>query len=898
MYFRSIFIKTKITQKLSGECLFFLQKVQFPKSLFSSIRLFLLFILLTYPSLGSGQSLQEFKAIWINESREYLLNNQKPLPYLQSGFHQFSRLQDNDLSEGLDLDWEKFSIVPASPVTKSKKFDPAPQFNFEETSNHNPQYLPFFTGEKSSEFYNKISANLPRIRKPDYTSSSLAKLSFKFYGNNVAITFDKLMSLQANQPISKEIVVGFWKNFIVANSNHLVNQLMAYRDRLGLNDWGYFLLVKSCSKSIYPDNECGSTLLSWALMIRSGYDVKIGFNQLGGSILYPTSSKIYGIPSVNIKGTVYYIDGAISSFPLISYFSNHPGATGVIHLKFNKSLNFQGEAQSKKFQIQWDNKLYEFNLKYNPEVIQFLEAYPQTDPELYFDAPFTYLVKEGLTKQFKSVLTVMKKEEAAAFLQQFVQKSFSYRPFNDIFGYDRFMFPEELLFKDESNDKGKALLFAWMIKNLMNQQAALVEFPGFHSVAISLGKAMDGDNFLIDGKCFTIADPTFNNAPIGLLMKEFYPLKPIIIPLTDNFDSENQETKIWKLATDFGAERTGIGADFLKDESGSSYITGFFNEKSSNNSPSSPTPFVAKFDENNTLVWMVKFRSDGKAFGLELKQFDKNEFYLAGSFHGELECNGIKIQSDLSEPDLFFAQFDKTGEIGWMVKSGLDELEEDTKLFYTVRFSRSGAIQSVRLSNEDERTGTTGFLQSSNEGLCYTASRYQTIGLDKASEEPIMKPLIRFRQNLSRMKQLGIEKSIAGLASIFNSLINPGDQLTGTELASLRQEKPEIGSYPFHNLEETIQKIKLIRNFDGIVEVYTVDAKPIKFSSIKILNKSHFVIIPLDNNDLKIKVIDGIFYDSIALTEPINSLIVDLSANSIILDLGVDHQTVSRNLRN
>jgi len=378
-------------------------------------------------------------------------------------------------------------------------------------------------------------------------------------------------------------------------------------------------------------------------------------------------------------------------------------------------------------------------------------------------------------------------------------------------------------------------------------------------------------------------------------MKEFYPLKPFVIPLKDVLESENQEARIWKLATAFGAERSGTGSDFLRDENGSTYITGFFNEKSSSNS-ASPTPFLAKFDENNALVWMVKFRSDGKAFGLELMQLDRNEFYLAGSFRGDLECNGIRIQSDPSDPDLFFTQFNKQGEIGWMVKSGLDDLEEDTKLFYTVRFSRSGDIKSVCLANEDERTGTTGFQQSTNEGLCYIASRYQTTGLDKTSEEPIPKSAVRFRQNLNRMKQLGIEQSIAGLASLFNSLINTGDQLTGSELSNLRPEKWQPGSGPFSNLTETIQKIKLIKNFDGIIEIYTTDAKPIKISSFRVANMAHFKMTPLDNNDLKIKVIDGVIYESGTLIEPVNSLIIDLSTGIIFVDMGIDHQTVSKNL--
>lgn len=833
----------------------------------------------------------------MNESREYLLNNQKPLPYLQSGFHQFSRVQDNDFTDVLERDWEKFSIIPGNPVPKSKKFDQAPHFNFEETSYHNPQFLPCFTSDPDEEGLEEGSANLPRIRKPEYTSSSPLKLNFKFYGNSIALTYDRLLSLPVNQPINKDIVADYWKKFTVSNSHHFVNQLMIYRDRLGLNDWGYFLLVKGCSSALYPNDESGATLLSWSLMIRSGFDVKIGFNQLGASILFPSASKINGISSVKINGSEYYIDKPISSFPISTYVPKHSGATGVIHLKFIQSLNFQGEVLTKKIQFSWDKKLYDFNLKYNPEVIRFLEEYPQTSPELYFDAPFTFLSGESLLRQFKPVLSAMKLEEGAAFLQQFVQKSFAYRPYNDLYGYDRFMFPEELLFKDESNDKGKALLYSWMISNLLNQKAALVEFPGFYSVAISLNQPMEGDNFLIDRKSYTIADPTFDNAPIGLVMKEFYPLKPLVKPLKNDAEEAYRQEKIWKLARAFGAERSGAGKDFLKDEDGNSYLTGFIKEKYKAGSPAVPAPFIAKFDQNNVLAWMVKFRSSNRAFGLELKQLDRNEFYLAGSFRGEIECNGIKLQSPTSDPDLFFAQFNSLGEIEWMSKSGLEELEEDTKLFYIVRFSRSGEIQSVQLSNEDERTGKTEFRQVDNEGLCYIASRYQTTGLDKESEETTTRSTLRFRQSLNRMKQLGIEPTIACFASLFNSMIYSGSQLTGSDLSSFNLDKEQPGNSSLSNLFGVIQKTKLIKNEGGIVEIYTVEANPLKISSFKISNRTHLKIIPLDNNDLKIKVIDGIEFDSGTQKENVNSFVIDLSTGNILLDLGKEHQLVSRNLR-
>lgn len=844
-----------------------------------------------------GQTIKDFKEIWVNESKEFLLNNQNPLPYLQSGFFYFAREYDNSLTEELENNWEKFSVSIGTPVPKSKRFEPAPRFSFDETAYHSQQYLPCFDAESAEETSRQNFSNLPRMRKPDYTISNPQKQIFKFYGNTISITYDKLLAFPVNQAVSKEVAVEFWKRFVVANSNHLVNQLNIYRDRLGLNDWGFMSLVKSCAKALYPTDESGETLLTWALMIRSGYDIKIGFNQLGSTVLYPTTLALYGTSSVKINDTVYYLDKSIYSFPITTYSARHPGATGVINIKITKSLNFQGETQVRKIQYTWDKKSYEFNFKYNPELIRYLEEYPQTDPKVYFDAPFSYLSGESLLKQFRPILAGMKFEEGAAFLQQFVQKSFAYRPYNDIYGYDRFMFPEELLSKEESNDKGKSILFAWMVTNLLNKNAALVEFPGFFSVAIFLGHPIEGDNFLIDGKSYTIADPTFENAPIGLVMKEYYQLKPYVRLLNIEKEEEFQKSKVWKLATAFGAERSGSGIDFVKDESGNSYITGYFKDKNASNPSLAPSPFVAKFNGKNILEWMIKFRSTGKAFGLELRQFDRDEFYLAGSFRGELEHNGMRIQTPSSDPDLFFAQFNRKGEIGWLRKSGLDDLEEDTKLFYIVRFTRSGEIQSTQLANEDERFLVSGFQRTDNEGLCFVASRYQTTGLYRENAASTVKAAYLFRQNFNRLKQLGIDKTISYSVSLFNALNIPGSHFTGSDLASFGQAKLQAWGGSLPALTETVQKIRLIKNDNGIIGLYTIDSKPFKFLFFRFSNLARLKVIPLDNNDLKIMVIDGIFYESGVVNEKVNTAIIELSTGNIVIDLGANHQILTRNLK-
>jgi len=147
------------------------------------------------------------------------------------------------------------------------------------------------------------------------------------------------------------------------------------------------------------------------------------------------------------------------------------------------------------------------------------------------------------------------------------------------------------------------------------------------------------------------------------------------------------------------------------------------------------------------------------------------------------------------------------------------------------------------------------------------------------------------------MRQLGTDVTTATLTSLLKSLINTGNQLSGSDLASFRQEKLLTSSNSVSNMTKIIQKIKLLRNDYGIVEIFTTDSKSFKVLSFSIANKSHLMIIPLDNNDLKINVIDGIDLESGNSREKVNSLIIDLSCSTVILDIGSDHQIISRNFK-
>ena len=139
-------------------------------------------------------------------------------------------------------------------------------------------------------------------------------------------------------------------------------------------------------------------------------------------------------------------------------------------------------------------------------------------------------------------------------------------------------------------------------------------------------------------------------------------------------------------------------------------------------------------------------------------------------------------------------------------------------------------------------------------------------------------------------------KGVCTLAAVCQALFYPGNQFAGSDLLTLLQDKTQSVDGPSASLTGTIQKLKLIQNKGGIIQIHTTNATPIKISFLTIFNSAHLKIIQMDNDDLKIVIIDGVAFESGAIREKINSLLIELSSGNILLDLGRDHLVLAKNL--
>jgi hypothetical protein len=837
-----------------------------------------------------GQSGNDFSQLWQESKIGYLKGQHQNDLLSRADFYNYARIRDEEFSECLKESWRDYSILPGILEEPHSTAFLQPVFNYSTLDITSPVKLPF-SGVIGSPGAGIVPIRMiPRIRKPESEVFTPIKKTFLFYGQQINLCFDRLLLLCTTASVSEDSVSVFWESFSRTNSNGLVDQLMDYRDLLGLGDWGYFLLVKAVSNHLFADNRWRSDQLAWALMIRSGFDVRLAFNQNSTTLLFPSENTIYSRQFVEIGQKRYYLDREMNSQLLVTCPNPFPDTGGMIDLKFYKSLNFTGKLSVQKFATHWNNQKYEFSLRFNPDIIRFCNDYPHTDSSIYFEAPVSSAFKEDVLRQLYPLLSKITKTGAASFLQQFVQREFKY--FHE-YKKDEMVsgrFAEEVIASKSGDDRGKSVLFSWLVHSLLHLPVVGVQLPGYYTTAIGYSETLEGDAYSYKQKEYIITDPTFLNAPIGMMIPEFSGLTARLIDLSGSGFSPNNIEEIWKQAGTMGAKRGGASQDLCFDRQGRALITGYFADKRSGH------PFVASISEGNSLHWVRKFEGEGKASAFAITELNDNEIYIAGSFSGKITMDGKTLESRPDQRELFFAQLNQNGELIWMKSAGNDSVTKGGQLPVLLNFDRTGDHIFVRRLNEDNRNVKTGFCGVSELGLYFTcAGNFSPAKIASSKIAGKTDSAAEMLKTGNFLKRINCHPKVTGIIMVLRWLQQEGKAVTGNQIQKLMTSTNPSFSTNHPLLFQALGRIASLKNENGIVTVKTIDYKSFTINPLRFEDGARFIISVLGNNDLAVNMISGFKCFVNPLTFSLNGLLIDNSSGNMVIDYDHDHtlKTVS-----
>ena len=357
----------------------------------------------------------------------------------------------------------------------------------------------------------------------------------KYFGRTVPFEKPGAVTLKMQTPYGSEQVSKAWEQLASSKAAGYIRQLEAYKKQMKLNDWGYVVLVHSLSEKLFPGSQAQQNILSWFLLLKSGYKAKTAYKDNAIFLLLPNENLIYENQYVTLENRKYYFVSFGKKLDLsgkvFSYEGSYPNATTIPNMKLTAVPVIKNETGKKQLHFTYRGKQYNFTVRFDKDIIDLFRKYPQTELKVYFEAPVSPSASYSLLSALAPQVQGKSELEAVNFLLRFVQTAFEYKTDDQQFGREKYLMPEETLYYPASDCEDRSILFAFLVKRLLGLDIVALDYPGHIATAVKFRSDIGGDTVQYNGSRYVICDPTYINADAGMCMPDFKNVTPVVIPL-------------------------------------------------------------------------------------------------------------------------------------------------------------------------------------------------------------------------------------------------------------------------------------------------------------------------------------------------------------------------------
>ncbi|HON18186.1 MAG TPA: hypothetical protein PK990_03360 [Salinivirgaceae bacterium] len=843
-----------------------------------------------------SQTLEEYIKQRDAEFESYAKKQDEALKkYAEEMDRQLAAL-DKEWTEYLKKKFAEFETFVKKQPDLGPKPKTIPTVSQDEIARNTPQQLQATTKTETKSIPSVV---VPPLQKKIPENASIAKIQLTFFGTPVVIEYPKEFTGKVlPKSISEQAISDFFAQLSNTPYSIAVNSVLAAKTELNLNDYATYLLTKQASEKMMPDNN-SAIFMQWFLLMKLGYKARIGYNASNLYLLIPTVNEIYEKSFFTIDNLKYYmINGNATS--VSTYDKDFPEARQIFNLDLRSPLNLKEEIATRKLTFVENGKNYTFSINYNKNLIDFYNQYPTCDIRVYFDANVSAATKMSLATQLKPIIKDMTEPEAAEFLMHFVQKAFDYKTDQEQFNREKFFFAEELFHYPYSDCEDRSILFAYLVREFLNLEVVGLGYNGHMATAVKFNQNVQGDYFMRGGDKFTICDPTFINAPIGMAMPQYANQKAEIIELKSKYNNIDRQQEIWQLAMQNGAFRGGNFNDAVTDKDGNVYITGYFAGKATfgtkvgTSTEGSRDVFIAKYDQNNQLVWVQAWGDKGNESGYSLQLGDDNNLYMACSFNESFYLD-YKFLKAKNTGDVAIAKISPEGKVLWVTQIGIENTELTKPFIFVAKVDKKGAAQPITVFNAMEEYQSFGLQFDETGNIVLTGANYLTAELkstttkyDAGAEFSATEMILSENQKLLSENY---NPAVAGLIAALRLINNSTIALYGTEVQkTLDKYNPNFKKVS-PAVYESLGVIQFIRNSEGIITIKTDSEKDVNFQTLRITNNARFKVSSFNSGNHQIDVMNGIQVGKSIIWYNLNSLKI-MKTGDMVVDYDADHTKI------
>ena len=334
------------------------------------------------------------------------------------------------------------------------------------------------------------------------------KVSIRVPGTAVPSLFDA----------SEGAVADAWMSMGSGEYEQTLADCLAARSQMAISDWGYYRLVQMFAQKYY-EAECNDAVLLQAyLLAHSGYRVRMARSGNQLVLLINIAGDVYGMSYFTIDGKRFYrTDKSTGCSRMYICDVKFPGENS-----FSLSHSCAPRLATKPLQVKhFASKRYpeaKADISVNANLMNYYKDYPLSDFAFYVRTSASESLKSQLYPMLRRVTAGKSQKDAVEIILNFVQTSFEYKTDDQQFGREKWFFGDEIFFYPYSDCDDRAILFSMLVRDVLNMEAVLLEYPRHLAAAVRFDSAVEGDYVMLGEKRFVVCDPTYIGAGVGEAM--------------------------------------------------------------------------------------------------------------------------------------------------------------------------------------------------------------------------------------------------------------------------------------------------------------------------------------------------------------------------------------------
>lgn len=350
---------------------------------------------------------------------------------------------------------------------------------------------------------------------------------FECFGTKMNVRLDERGRVNIGK-IDPNHVADALGRFSTDRYQNLISDCLHLREAHSMNDWAYFVMLQTLCDEYFGKGTNEATLLTGFLAYQSGYSIRFACdaNQQQLFLLMKSKHVIYGRPYFHGSNPEdkYYIFGGECPKSILMCDAEYPNEHGL-SLFIDRPLLLEEDPSPMREIRGLRRSENSVSIATNRNLMQFYDTYPSSEIDsnvctrwaMYADTPLNPAVRDALYPQLQRLIAGKTQVEQVYTLMDLIH-GIPYEYDEKMWGHDRTFFAEETLHYPASDCEDRAILLTRWVRDLLALPCALVYYPGHLATAIHFDGDVAGDRFIIDGETYTVCDPTYLGAPVGMQM--------------------------------------------------------------------------------------------------------------------------------------------------------------------------------------------------------------------------------------------------------------------------------------------------------------------------------------------------------------------------------------------